>query len=533
MSSANNNLDSILTSIGEFGKFQCFLVFLIITVSTINFFSTVTYIFETTPVNHRCKILDCDSESNQFNPQWLINAVPFNNGKPSRCTKFQHNPNSTCTIENFNNDTVEKCNEYIYETTEKSIMQDFNLHCDENIKMLTAVGTISGVGKFIGLPITGYISDRYGRKTVMIWSTVLAGILGIIRSFSTSYAFFVTTEFIEASVGAGIYSSVYILGSEFVGPKKRALITTFQFLSFGMGSIILGVTAWALQSWRILLRVLYSFYLLILFYYWLLPESVRWLISQKKEQEVVTILRKIAQVNGKEIPQGKLEELFRNTSDSSETTKIPLRTLFKSFTLTIRCILCSLLWIISLFIYYGLTVTSTTLSGHRYLNYVLTAMIELPAYIISFFIIDKLGRRVLLFTAYALACTSSIAYILVPLNIYWIKLCLYLLSKFGITLAIPAIYMISNEMFPTSVRQTLLSVCSMFGRIGNTLAPQLILLQEVWKYLPLVLFTILSAIACSITFILPETKGILLPDTIEEAENIGKRKKKTGNNGML
>ncbi|KAK4883414.1 hypothetical protein RN001_006733 [Aquatica leii] len=384
-------------------------------------------------------------------------------------------------------------------------MQDFNLHCDDNIKLLTIVGTFNGIGKFIGLPIAGFLSDRYGRKTVLICGTVTSGIFAIIRSFSTSYTFFIVFEFLESVFVAGIYASAYVLGSEFVGPKKRALIATIQFMSFGIGSVILGSLAWLIQSWRILLRVLYVFYLVVITYYWLLPESVRWLLAKKRQEEAVNTIRKIAKINKSTITEGALENLI-NTNDTVNTNSLTLKDLFKSTTLTIRCAISSFCWMSTIFVYYGLSITSTTLSGNRYFDFILTSAIEVPAYATACLIINKLGRKPCVAGALTLSTVSSIAFIVLPIHTHWIKLLIYLTSKFGITMCVSGLYMITNEMFPTSLRQTLLSICSMFGRIGNVLAPQLFLLIEIWKYFPLVLFATLTGISALLTIFLPETK---------------------------
>lgn len=44
------------------------------------------------------------------------------------------------------------------------------------------------------------------------------------------------------------------------------------------------------------------------------------------------------------------------------------------------------------------------------------------------------------------------------------------------TIAYTVLYMYCTEMFPTCLRHSLLSVCSMFGRIGSITAPQVPLL---------------------------------------------------------
>lgn len=53
---------------------------------------------------------------------------------------------------------------------------------------------------------------------------------------------------------------------------------------------------------------------------------------------------------------------------------------------------------------------------------------------------------------------------------------MYLLGKFGATMAFSVCYIISSEMFPTTLRHSLMATCSMFGRIGSMVAPQMPLL---------------------------------------------------------
>lgn len=40
-------------------------------------------------------------------------------------------------------------------------------------------------------------------------------------------------------------------------------------------------------------------------------------------------------------------------------------------------------WITNAFVYYGLSLNSTSLSGNKYLNYALVCLIEIPGYTIS------------------------------------------------------------------------------------------------------------------------------------------------------
>lgn len=55
----------------------------------------------------------------------------------------------------------------------------------------------------------------------------------------------------------------------------------------------------------------------------------------------------------------------------------------KSRPLIVRFIIIVYNWITNAFVYYGLSLNSTSLSGNKYLNYTLVCLIEIPGYTIS------------------------------------------------------------------------------------------------------------------------------------------------------
>ena len=71
-------------------------------------------------------------------------------------------------------------------------------------------------------------------------------------------------------------------------------------------------------------------------------------------------------------------------------------------------------------------------------------------------------------------------------------------------------YYYSSTIFPTSVRNSLVSFVSSIGKIGSILAPQINLLRYlVWTQLPYYVFSVTTGIACLITNILPNDKLIV------------------------
>lgn len=77
-------------------------------------------------------------------------------------------------------------------------------------------------------------------------------------------------------------------------------------------------------------------------------------------------------------------------------------------------------------------------------------------------------------------------------------------------------------MIPTLMRSGGVGAFSTFSRFGALLAPFVPLLKFIFDFLPLLVFGIVAFIAGILAKFLPETLGRKLPDTIEEAESIGK-----------
>ncbi|GJQ86218.1 hypothetical protein Trydic_g8919 [Trypoxylus dichotomus] len=527
MAATGSSLDGLLHKLGDFGKYQQ-IVFALICIGVIWHSAVhITFVFAAKNLDYRCKVPECDAPSTEFEPPWLQNAIPFKDDTPANCERFQH-INVTlaqeCSAEQFDQNIVEGCTEFVYKTGERTILNDFDLHCDENIWKLTLVGTIHTAGQFVGLGISGVLSDRYGRRTLFVVGMVGCGVFGIARSFTQNYIWFLILEFLDAFFLCGTYACCYILGVELVGPKKRVFAGIIMSYCFAVGEVLTAGIAWMVQSWRIFLLILYSPLFLFISYHWLVPESVRWLLSQKRYKEAQEILTKAAKVNMKEISHTTLEKL---TQPAEEERREPLIHVFKSNILLLRLVNACFCWITSTFLFYGLTLNSVALAGNSYLDFILTALVEIPAYTLTYVVVDRLGRRSTLSGSFFITAVACFLFIFISEKDTTLSLCLYLLGKFGATAAFTILYVISSEIFPTPLRVSLMGVCSMFGRIGSMVSPQMPLLSALWTPLPLVLFSGMSAIAGFLTLLFPETLNTKLPDTIEEAVNIGKEEKET------
>ncbi|XP_008201109.2 solute carrier family 22 member 21 [Tribolium castaneum] len=510
------DLDDILISIGGWGKFQTLYYAVLCTAIIFSVFPAMNYIFIARDIKYRCKIDSCDRENGDFNPDWLKNAVPFEQNVPSKCSYYQPEENDTCTSF-VKNETLTCHDDFVYERLETTIVHDFNIKCDENLWKLTIIGTINVVGKLVCLPLAGFFSDRFGRKSMVIVSVLLSTIVGLVRSFSVNYYMYVGLEFLNTVVGSGIYSGAFILALELVDSKRRNLGNSIICLAFTVGHILLGAAAWVSPTWQFMTQIMYGPGILVTILLWFVPESVRWLIARNKIEKAEGVLKSIAKINGKELTEETIKTIpYLEDSKSDGDEAIPLMAILKKKSLLIRIIHCSFTWICCNFPYYGLTIQSVALSQDIYVNYMCVSVVEIPAYILAYGALDRIGRKKTLALSLILTGVACLSVDFIRAGSP-LALVVFLSGKLFVTVSYMTIYIYTAELFPTSSRHSAFAVCSMFGCVGSMLAPQVPLLAKVYKPLPLMVFSALAFTAGLLAFLFPETKDTKNPDEIDKS----------------
>ncbi|XP_022824602.1 organic cation transporter protein-like [Spodoptera litura] len=524
-------LDAILRELGAFGRYNIMNYALILFPCYLAGMYGAIYIFEAGDINYRCEVKQCESIKNDS--LWLDYAIPIEKEKYSKCFQYASKTNS-CTADGFNTNLKEKCSSFVY-SDEDSIVKDFDLGC-QNWKR-TLVGTIHNSGLFISLPMTGIISDKFGRKKALSFAALMNCIFGFSRSFSTNYVMFLVLEFLEAGLGAGAYTTSFVIAMELVGPKGRVFGNTMLNTFYVFGLMSLAGLSWILQDWRKLLKIIYIPSCFVFTYLWILNESIRWLISKGRHEQALKVIKRAAKMNNVQIsdqtlaPLQKMEE--KPTEEKTEVGSEPKKSVFvqamKSSIIRRRLLTCSFLWITCTFVYYGLSINSVSLAGNKYVNFMLVAFIEIPANFTCLLVLDKFGRKRVLIIMYILSAILCISLSFLPKDKTYLSLGFYLAGKFSITVAYSSVYIYVSEVFPTNVRQSLLATCSSTGRIGSTLAPLTPLLALYYESLPSIFFGTMTIIATMLVFTMPETINMPLPDSIEEAERLSKVKHRKTN----
>lgn len=317
---------------------------------------------------------------------------------------------------------------------------------------------------------------------------------------------------------------------ELVGPNFRVFGSVFINVVYAVFQALLGVFAIWFTNWRTLLRVLYTPAFLMFIYFWIVPESVRWLISKGRVKEAADVLIKVAQVNKKELRKETIEEL-KNLSVNegpekselqNDASNVTVLEAFKHKTILLRFINCSCCWAANTFVYYGLSIISVSVGSDKYQSFIYVSLIEVPGLFCAWILGDRWGRiKTLVLTLFISGAACIITIFLDPKST--LNLIVFLIGKLGVTTSFAILYTYTAEIFPTPLRHTLLGMCSMFGRIGNMLAPQAPLLATVFKDLPMIVFAAAAILSGFFTIFMPETLNVELPATIEEAVQMSKK----------
>ncbi|GMS95886.1 hypothetical protein PENTCL1PPCAC_18061, partial [Pristionchus entomophagus] len=387
------------------------------------------------------------------------------------------------------------------------------------------------VGQMAGSMTFGVLGDRIGRKKCFFVAIALQIVCGFMQSVAPTwwiYAFF------RAGTGfshPGIFVIANVIGMELVGPKYRKLASVITGLFFAVGQCILGGVAMNVRDYQWLHVATTAPALIFLSYWWLVPESARWLVSVRRFTEADQVLQKAAKTNGVTLPDEWWKQLDgEEQSKEEEEQAMPVTRreygfldLLKTPELRKRSLVVFYLWPVVSMVYYGLSMKSDILGGDMYVNFIVGGLIEMPALFLVYLFIDRIGRRYVLAIGYGLAGVCLLSNLLIsPTTPRWISLVQLLVSRGSITATYAGIYMFSPELFPTVVRNSAMGVCSTVARVGAIAASfiSMWIVERFGKVFMLIPFGSLAVIASILILIfLPETMGKALPATIEEIEN--------------
>ncbi|XP_063617173.1 organic cation transporter protein-like [Cydia splendana] len=533
MSKDNINLDRILVEEVGWGKFQIKVLVLCTIVASMAGLQMYSYLFTLTKSRTRCLIPECEDTTapDVFSPPWILEAVPRSGDSFDNCHRFppirvNTSVSVSCVETLFDKNASVQCQEYVYEQ-KNSAYFEFNLACDDFRPYL--VGSARILGLMISLPIKGFVADRWGRRLALALTAFNLAWTGTLTCVADSYTSYTLLSFVEYLLGSCSFTCAYILAMEYARSKYRVVTGVTISTCAAVGEIILGLIAWTEPYWRHLILMIYVPQLLFIIYFWIAPESIRWLMSKGRYDESLVILKKAAEMNGSSISENtmklfsetKKDILEKKEKHSSEPWLVCL--VFKHKPILLRCLVTPMWWITASLMHYGLTISAVGISGNKYLNFIAAVAIQIPGDWLSVLLMDRIGRKALVMAGFWISGACQIAFIFTSSRNYWLSLSVYLIGKMCISCVATSLYVYTAEMYPTRYRASFLAYSSLMGKVGSIVAPLMPGLgAHTWEHLPFLIFGVMALVSGLLVLLAPETLGATLPDTMEQASQLGK-----------
>lgn len=82
-----------------------------------------------------------------------------------------------------------------------------------------------------------------------------------------------------------------------VGARKREMSGIVLNYFYSVGEALVGVVAWLWGDWVIVQYAVSAPSLIFALYYWIIPESIRWLLARGETVKAAEIIKKAAKVN--------------------------------------------------------------------------------------------------------------------------------------------------------------------------------------------------------------------------------------------
>ena len=343
-------------------------------------------------------------------------------------------------------------------------------------------------GCVIGAMFAGVLSDRFGRKTILIITAALFFISSVAASLATDLTTFILGRLIGGlGIGAAsMLSPLYI--SEIAPAKKRGTLVTLYQLAIVIGINLIyfvnlqiasyGDETWNVErGWRYMIAsgILPALLFFILLY--TVPESPRWLTKKKRSGEALAILKK---VNGEDRAAEVLNEIEGALQHESGTLKELFNPgLRMAMIVGIVLALFSQITGINAIIYYAPEIFKSVGFGAEsaLLQTVILGITNTVFTFVAIWLIDKAGRKTLLLWGVAGMILSLLAIGLCykydltrgPWLLFFI---ITYLASFASSLG-PIPWVLISEIFPTKTRGIAMSFATVVLWIGVVLITQL------------------------------------------------------------
>jgi len=384
------------------------------------------------------------------------------------------------------------------------------------LDMRTALhsGTLFFLGMFLGAALFGRLADRVGRRNVLIVTVACDAVFGLASAFSPDFQWLLALRFLTGAAVGGTLPVDYAMMAEFLPPKNRGRWLVWLEGFWALGTLIVALTAWAAATWALgapwkLIYIVAALPACIgIFLRLWVPESPMYLLRRDREPQARAIINRVRVANGAPaLP--KDARLILPPAAPAPAGGILAPGLART-TLAVLSV-----WFLVSLSYYGVFVwlpgkLATEgfgfIRGYGFL--VVLALAQLPGYALAAWGVDNWGRQRTLRIFLMLSALGCLAFVTAG-SALLVAGALMLMS-FALLGTWGALYALTPEVYPTTLRATGMGMAGAIARLGGLAAPSVLAVLATSDFNAMIgLFAALLVLAAVLSFAIGrETRGV-------------------------
>ncbi len=349
------------------------------------------------------------------------------------------------------------------------------------VAMVTSANT---AGLFFGALVSGWLADRFGRKSVFQLTLLVYSLCTGLSALAPTPETLAATRFLAGLGLGGELPVASALISEFAPASRRGFMVVLleSFWAYGavlaalIGFVVIGQLG---LSWRVafLIGTLPALYVFVLRRG--LPESPRLLASQGRVAEAEAVVSRLERDAGVPTEKDGTDAVSPGAGLASTAPRARIAALF-SPAYRRRTLVLWVMWATINFSYYGIflwlpsLLASQGLGLVRSLQYnLIITLAQIPGYFSAALLVERLGRRLTLALylvlagvgAYFFGQTGLTSQNEASLLLWGSVISFFNLGAWGV------VYTYTPELYPTSIRGTGAGWAAAFGRLFAYIAP--------------------------------------------------------------
>lgn len=348
---------------------------------------------------------------------------------------------------------------------------------DNQVGMI--VGAVLG-GGLLGTLIAGPIGDKFGRRCLIASASIIF-LLGITCILAANTFFMLLFARMMLGVGVGVVAvAVPLYVSEIVPSQDRGKYVTFFQLLLTLGIVlayVVDLLFTATGNWRAMFAVLYVPSIILLFGIFLLPETPRWLIANKRVDQARLVLQKIRATPA--IVEEDIHQIQEGLTEVLGSVKeLFSKHLWMPTLIAIAVAIFNQLTGINSFLQYAPLILKNSGIDSNLITMIGSAGIGTLNFLftlIAIALIDTLGRRPLLLIGVSGVILSElflggINYFIPDspnAGILSLMGLLFFIMFFAIGPGV-VVWLVISELFPTRIRGKGIAICLFFNSLAST-----------------------------------------------------------------